>query len=288
MRIARDAFLRIRKVFECKEWKKYCSNEGIAPSRLRVANTIIKDFRQGMGLSDKPEDIKLHRPLPWNYFDMTSLSVIEFSHNRILGILSSIIAVIENLIPFWHTDNLLSFWKDPTVGDGIQNNIVFRSNKEGGRRTSGKSSRKAMKVWNAALLYLLDGQMWGIHKDIIEVLRIHMMCASRFFSPGHCVEQHFVIRSYLLSSFLFYLSRAIHVLDGIMFSVSLEKKLKTWRLSSNENEQTKLLADTLWATDNAKNIVPGFDLFTGPWGHPRSEFSLKFESFHRVLLYSTH
>ncbi len=65
----------------------------------------------------------------------------------------------------------------------------------------------------------------------------------------------------------------------------MEKKLKLWRLKSNKNEQTKMLADTLYNTDNAKNLLPGFDLHSGPWCHPRSEFGLKFESFHGVMLH---
>ncbi len=202
MRLARDAFLKMRRIFESEEWKEYVKGQGIPASRTRVANTIIGMFRLGMGLSDKHEDIKLHYPLPWNYYDMTSLSLTEFSHNRILGILSSILAVIEDLIPFWHTNSLHMFWKDSRCGNGVQSNIIFYSSKEGGRRQSGKSSRKAMKIWNASIFYLIDGRMWGIHSDVIECLRVHVMCASRFFSPTHSVEQHFVIRSYLLSVFV--------------------------------------------------------------------------------------
>ncbi len=62
--------MKMRVIFECEGWKDYCKSKGLRFAETRVPNTIISYFRKGMGLSDVPEDIKLHRPLPWNYFDM--------------------------------------------------------------------------------------------------------------------------------------------------------------------------------------------------------------------------
>ncbi len=122
-------------------------------------------------------------------------------------------------------------------------------------------SRKAMKIWNTALFYIADARMWGVNRHIVNFLRIHMMAASRWFLSSYSVGDHFNVRTWL---------------------VGAERRLKKWRVQTNRNEQTKLLGNRMWSTDNGKNILPSHDMFSGPWGVVRSAFLLKYESFHTV------
>ncbi len=48
------------------------------------------------------------------------------------------------------------------------------------------------------------------------------------------------------------------------------------------NEQTRYIAQRLWATVNAKNLLVGGDVFEYPWGTPRSAMHLKYEAKHKV------
>ncbi len=202
IRIARDAFLKMRALFDDKEWPIYFKAKGTKHRDTKVANTIIQMFRIGMGLSDKPEDIKKFLPLPWNYFDVCVLSIVEFAHNRIIGILGVTIGVMEDLIPNCHKKDWVLFCRGKPRCQGLPKRLNINTNPQRGRKR-GRQVRKAMKIWANALLFLIDGELFGIHPDLIEFLRIHLMVASRWFSPTHSLEQHFDIRKFLFSSFMF-------------------------------------------------------------------------------------
>ncbi len=126
MRSARDAFLKIRALFETPEWLQYFKDKGIRARDTRVANSIINYFRQGMGLSKKRDDIDLHLPLPWNVFDMSVLCVTEFAHNRILGILGTITRVMEDLIPHSHKKDWFHNHAKFSEADIFHEVVIFR------------------------------------------------------------------------------------------------------------------------------------------------------------------
>ncbi len=198
-------------------------------------------------------------PLPWNYYDMGTLCITEFAHNRIIGILGSIISVIEALIPPWHLPGVYLMFRAPFTGGGLSTNIIPSSSSQDTRHS--RMSRKAMKIWNTALYYIVDARMWGIHHSVVSFLRMHMMTASRWFSSSHSCEDSWYIRTWL---------------------VGAERRLKGWRDPNNQNEQTRLLANRMWNTDNGKNVIPTHDMYSHPWGVVRSAMLLKYESFHTV------
>ncbi len=252
----------MQKIFGSPRWKTHCTDQGVRLGALRVANSIIKLFRKGMGLSEKEEGIEKGYPMPWNYFDMATLCLTEFGHNRIIGILGTIVSVIEKLIPPWHIPDVHLLFQEDFSGGGFSRNCF--PTPKGKDSTHTRMSRKAMKIWNTALYYMVDGKLWGIHHHVTNFLRMHLMVASRWFSSHHSLRDHVIMRTHL---------------------VGCEVRLKRWRLPTNRNEQTKLLANRFYATDNAKNLLPSNDMFAGPWGVVRSAFLLKYESFHLVSVF---
>ncbi len=128
---------------------------------------------------------------------MSTLCITEFGHQRILGILNTIISVIESLIPPWHLSSAHMFFRDRSCGGGLSQNIIPTASNPDSVRRSKRQSRKAMKIWNTAILYLIDGPMWGIHPKIINFLRMHLMLASRWFAPSHSLRDHVLMRTYM-------------------------------------------------------------------------------------------
>ncbi len=94
--------MKIIALFKNEEWPKYYKSLGTRHRDTKFGNVIVTAFRKGMGLSGKDEDNVHFLPLPWSYFDMTVLSITEFAHNRIIGMIGVIIGVMEDLIPYWH------------------------------------------------------------------------------------------------------------------------------------------------------------------------------------------
>ncbi len=81
-------------------------------------------------------------------------------------------------------------------GGGISHNIIPAP----GRKDSShsKMSHKAMKLWNTAILYVVDAKLWGIHRKVINFLRMHLMIAGRWFSPHHSFHDHVLIRQFMV------------------------------------------------------------------------------------------
>ncbi len=195
MRVARDMFLKSRLFFESTQWKDYYKKKKKPASDTRVANTIIEWFRKGMGLSNRPCDVKANLPMPWNYFDMNMLSILEYGHNRLIGVLGTIVSAMEHLIPSIHHEDIYKFVRE-SEGSGFTKYLKVHG-RDSRNSSMTRQSRKAMKVYNSALVWLVDGRMWGIHEDVIELLRKHLLIIGRWFSPAYNIFERFKMRQLL-------------------------------------------------------------------------------------------
>ncbi len=96
------------------------------------------------------------------------LSVTEVAHNRVIGILGTIIKEVLGLIRPCHRKYLTSFWSSYEKSRGLS--AVLNISKEGEGKTP-KISRRAMRTWNTAILLVSDAKLFGTH-NLMKIIII--------------------------------------------------------------------------------------------------------------------
>ncbi len=262
MRVAREAINWMRLAWDNPLWKKCAGKYGLKPKDCLAVNTIVDNIQKAIGIHSKDDTTLLGRPLPFNYYDTCLIVVNETAHQRVIGIMGCIFNNILQLIPSWHREERLQFFANTDKSRGFSSLMNISSDLKG---KSPKCSRKAVRIWAACMQLLCDGEIYGIHPEVLDFLRAQMMLLGRWFSPSFSLYEHFKCRKWWLD---------------------WEVKLDTWRKrtwnSKYSNQQLKRVASSLWRTYNYKNVLLGWDIHAYTWGSPKALFGLGYESFHKV------